>query len=365
MEEVSTLIVQKLVTMVESRNPSKIQSKRKALTAFFPYAVTRERDGEHGMMDAFLGAAGAAGSTMHLWHAIRPFIPTLFDQASPRTIVLTSSHVPWHSELCDENVVAIWAAAASTQCTEDVGQSVVDALLHIASIDSLRSQIPAGIWTWLNKRPSLPPVCFGRSMGTKRNVVRLVRELGDTEILKSYFHLVWSEWDYIFDGSSRNEMQISIREDFGGIGLGHHRKDLVKRLDHVLKELDRGPGYLKQYKLWIDEVGVRRAKGQYINLKETLLEADREALEVLTRTPSAYIVLSDLLNPADTFRIPLDVRLCAPPPVAVADRLQHSLRSPNFILHLYVGFTTSLTSSSNSSNSITLLPLSLDQRHIY
>ena len=292
------MVTQKLAAMVESRNSFIIQSKRKAVTAFFPYAVGREQDGDHRMMDAFLGAVRAAGSTMHLWRAIRPFIPTLFKQASPQTIVLTSPHVPWHSELRDENVVFRWAAAASEiTYTDDIDRSVVDALLHIASIDSLRPQIPTGIWTWLNKRPSLPPVCFGRSMGTKRNVVCRVRELGDTEILKSYLLTVWSEWDYIVEGSSRTEMQISIREDFSGIGLGHHRKDLVEQLDHVLRQLDRGSGYLKQSKLWIDEDDVRRAKRQYQMLKEVLVEVDKEAIETLTRTCSKLIGLFHLPTP--------------------------------------------------------------------
>jgi len=286
--------------MVESKNPCAIQSKRKAVTAFFPYAVRRERDGDRRVMDAFLGAAGAAGSTMHLWRVIRPFIPTLFERASPRTVVLTSPHVPWHSELCDENVVARWAAAVSTiPYEDDIDRSVVDALLHIASIDSLRPQIPVGIWTWLNNQPPLQPVCFGRSMGTKRNVVCQVRELGDLEILKSYFLLVWSEWDYIFEGAGRIEMQISIREDFGGIGLGHHRKDLVERLDYVLGQLDRGSGYLKQHKLWIDEDDILRAKRQYRALKEVLVEVDREAMETLTRTPSRLTNLFCTLTPMD------------------------------------------------------------------
>ena len=273
--------------MVEFKNLFHIQSKRKAVTALFPYAVRRERDGEHRMIDAFLDAARTSGSTTHLWDVIRPFIPTLFDQACPRTVVLTSPHVPWHRELHDGNAVARWAAAASAPpYTEGIGQSVVDTLLHIASIDSLRPQIPVGIWTWLNKRPSLPPVCFGRTIGTKRNVIRRVRELGDTEILKSYFLLVWSEWDCISGPAALVEMQISIQEDFSGIGLRHYRRNLVEQLDHVLEELDRGSGYLKQYKLWIDDGYVELAKKQYKKLKEILLEVDKEALKILTRTLS-------------------------------------------------------------------------------
>jgi hypothetical protein len=97
-------------------------------------------------------------------------------------------------------MVAGWAVAASAvPYTEEAGQSVVDILLHIASVDSLRPHIPTGIWTWLNKRPSLPPKCVGRSRGSSGDVVRQVRALRDTEILKSYLLLVLSEWDCIDD----------------------------------------------------------------------------------------------------------------------------------------------------------------------
>ena len=60
----------------------------------------------------------------------------------------------------------------------------------------------------------------------------------DIEVLKSYLFAVWSEWDwlsnYCFD-----EMCILIRDDFGGIEMGHHRTDLIQRLDDVLGQLDR------------------------------------------------------------------------------------------------------------------------------
>jgi len=277
------------------QDPYKIQSKRKAVTAFFPYAVWRERDGESRMIDAFLGAARTSGSRMSLWRAIKPFVPTLFNAASPRTIVLTSPHVPWHSDLHDKkNVVTRWAAAAAALAvpyTAEIGQSVTDALLHIASVDALQPYIPISSWSWLNKRPSLPPICLGRPRGTKKCVVRRVRKLGDIEILKSYFLLVWSEWDSIGWSDGAAEMRDSIRKEFGGIGMGHHREDLVKRLDHILGELDRGLGYLKQHKLWIDEDDVRRAKEQYGKLKEVLLEVDRGAMEILTRTSSRMIIL--------------------------------------------------------------------------
>ena len=150
------------------------------------------------MIDVFLDAARTSGLTTHLWDVIRPFIPTLFNQVSPRTVMLTAPHVPWYRELRNGNTVARWAMAASAPpYTDEIGQSIVDALLCIVSINSLQPQIPVGIWTWLNKQPSLPPVYFGQTIGTKQNVVCWVQELGDAEILKSYFLLIWLEWDCI------------------------------------------------------------------------------------------------------------------------------------------------------------------------
>jgi len=295
-----------------------IWSKRKAITAFFPFAVWQEGCGEHRVIDAFFDVARPSGSGAFMWTAIGSLTHTLFNQASPRTVVLASPHVSWNSELRDENVVARWAAAAlEIPYTEEVGRNVVDTLLHVASVDSLRQQIPVGIWAWLNKRPPLPPVCLGRSVGTGGKVVRMVRELGNTEILESYFLLVWSEWDQIFDESGLTEMHTSIREDFDGIGQGHRRSTFVERLHHVLGQLDQGAGYLKQSKPWLDEDDVQHAKGQYEKLKNTALEVEREATEILTRTPSKLTKIFDSLTWVGIVRLPLDVILCFPSPVTV------------------------------------------------
>jgi hypothetical protein len=79
---------------------------------------------------------------------------------------------------------------------------------------------------------------------SKQDTVRHFRGLGDVDILKSYFLFIWSEWSQLSDVGG---MLVSIREDFGGIGMGHHRDDLIKRLDHVLGQLDRGLDYLEQH----------------------------------------------------------------------------------------------------------------------
>ena len=275
--------------MTESGDPYQTQSKRKALTAFFPYAVWMEKGGECRMMDAFLSATKVSGPGTSLWGAITPSISTLFEAASDQTVVLTSHRVPWDREPDAIRAVTRWASAASAvPYTDEIGPIVVDALLSIASVDCLRPHIPVDIWSWLNKRPTLPYVCFGRSVGTKKHVVRYVRKLKDVEILKSYFLLVWSQWDHITHQEALSEMRLAIKQDFKGAEMEVHRKDLVKHLDYVLRHLNRGLGYLRQHKLWIEQDDVQRAKVQYQRFMQDLLQMDGLSVageEVVMETP--------------------------------------------------------------------------------
>ena len=398
------LSIAQQLQVITTSDPGVIYSKRKALSALFPYAVSLEQYRGGEMVDAILCAARASNAGSFMWHHVSPFITTLFDRESPslnQIIVLASPHVPWSEISNKKSRVTRWAVAVSAlPYTEAVGQSVVDALLQIASIDSLRPCIPISIWAWCNyggqppplppintiapdtlgslniyrqhslsslisshisqpysevlrrylssrsssisipptmmpgpiithaptiypiastvmlpttmpaphmnnvypstttistspiiiptaqnirkmthwEQLSLPPGCLGRSKGNGGAIVHHVRELGDIRILKSYFLLVWSEWDHIDDESGGFvEMQISIQEDFSGIMMQYHREDLIKRLDDVLEQLDQGFTYLVQYKPGIHEHNIQIAKGQYGELKRVLLEVDRKA----------------------------------------------------------------------------------------
>jgi hypothetical protein len=229
------------------------------------------------MIDAILRVSGAPNSERFVWHRMKPYLTTLFDESSPpplnQIVTLMSPYVPWDDKFHDEYTVSRWAAAAlAVQYTDQTGCSVVDALLQIASIDTLRPHIPIELWAWLKKLPSLPPTCEGRLLGREVAVVRHVRQIGDIEILKSYFLLVWSEWNFLFT-SGLDEMRVSVREDFGGIESKHHREDLIQRLDHVLRELDRGWEYIVRHKPGIVRYQVQRAKVHYRMLMEVLLEA--------------------------------------------------------------------------------------------
>ena len=188
------------------------------------------------MADA-ISRAWTSKSLKSVWNHIRPHIPGLLGS-------LTTP--PLRHAIPLIFPVIIW----------DAGLHMVDLLLQIAYHDSLRRHIPLGAWAWLKERPLLPRICRGRCFGTTGAIVQHIRGLEDIEILKSYFFVVWSEWDFIYpDGIE--EMEISIREDFGGIGMEQHRKDLVERLDHVVCRL-RVPG--------------QKREKQYKKLKEVLLE---------------------------------------------------------------------------------------------
>ena len=235
------------------------------------------------MVDAIFHLARISTPWRFQQHYIEPTAVTLLSNPTPslnRAAVLLSPYVPLR--FWDENMVARWVAAVSSvPYSDNVGWSVVSTLLQLASTEILRPYIPIDVWALMKKQPSLPVVCGGRDSGNDRAVVHHVRGLGDFDILKSYFLLVWSEWNALED-SGFAEMQVSIVEDLGGIEMLHHRADLIKRLDYVLRTLDLGLEYLRQYKPRFTEDSVGERKERYGRLKEALLEVDRRAVKKLT-----------------------------------------------------------------------------------
>ena len=286
--QISSLITQKLRSMVEDADQELIRSKRKAISTVLPYSVFLEQVGQQAMLDAVSDAFRASNSLWPIWHHAQPYIWSLFSRPNHpslhRVITLTSPYIDWYKGLCDKSMVSRWVAATlAVPYTETAGQSVVDTLLQIGVEDDLRLHIPVNIWAWLKKQPSLPPTCRGRRWGTKFDMVHQIRGLGDIEVLKSYFLLVWSEWDWRYDAGV-DEMKIAISEDFGGIGMWCHREDLTKRLDYVLGQLEQGLGFPRRCEPLLNKSHVRSAKAQYGLLKERLLEVDGKAMETLTRT---------------------------------------------------------------------------------
>ena len=268
--------------MLTAEDSQSLRSGRKAITALFPYAVRQERNGQHEMIAIFLRAARASNFTGFMWHHVRPFVNTLLDKADPRTILLISPHVPWDSWIGRGDLIRPWIAALpKVPYTEEVGEGVVDTLFQIAAEDELLPQVDISVWSWLNKKPPLPPTCLGRAFGSYSHVVKAVRELKDVEILKSYLLIVWSEWDSLWPRGF-DEMCVSIREDFGGIGMGHHRAELTQRLDQVLERLILGFEYLSQHNPYLEEHDLRTMQVQYAAFKTILEEVDAEAMKALT-----------------------------------------------------------------------------------
>ena len=304
MEQISGLITQKLRSMVEGANPELVRSKGKAISTVLPYSVFLEQGGRPEMLDAVLDALRASNLLRPIWDHAQPYLRSLLSRPNHpplhRAIILTSPYIDWDSELCDEIMVSRWvrwvAATSAAAYTEAVGQSVVDTLLQIARVDHLRPHIPIDIWTWLKKRPSLPPVCWGRRWGTTFDIVHQIRGLGDIEILKSYFLLVWSEWNFVHD-SGLNEMEIAISEDFGGIEMWCHREDLIERLDYILGQFEQGWEFIRRCNPSMNEIRVQIAKVDYMKLEEVLLEQNRKAMRSLTRTSPQLMYLNKRVDP--------------------------------------------------------------------
>ena len=281
--------------MARDKDVDQIMSRCKALIALFPYAAWRGRGGDHRMFYAY--------SDIFVVPKARRFvggpITALLDEESPNSpnwvVTLILPYINWESKIWgNKNAVTRWGAEVlAAPYTEKLGRSVVHTLLRIAYNRQLLPFIPADVWALLKKQPSLPPIREGWWMETEGHIICRVREFRDVELLKSYFLLVWSEWDYVCSSSLR-EMRTSIREDLGGIEMWHHRAVLVKRLDHILRQLDKGLEHLKQHKPSLGEYYIAVARARYGSLKNVLLKVDREAL---TRTPFRSITIFDLLTP--------------------------------------------------------------------
>ena len=235
------------------------------------------------MFDTFLRLASIADLRRHIWRHILPFVSTLLHEESEDSLklaaVLTSPLFPWRRFSHPDQLIKLWAAAASAlPYTEEIGRSVINALLYVASQEDLREHMPTEMWSWLNKRPPLPPVCPGRRWGSSLGVVRTVRGRKDTEILTSYLRIIWSEWNHI-DSEGLKEMHTAIQKDLEGAQAGHYREDLLQHLDEVLKQLGLELEQLRRDNPNITEAQVQLRKGQYGKLKKALQMADGSAVD--------------------------------------------------------------------------------------
>jgi len=313
--QVSNQIVHKMTTMAKAEDPTELHNKRKIVATLLPYATRQERDGKPEMLNAFLEAARTSRMTSLPWRPVLYCLHTVLYKATPRAIVLVSPHIEWRVIRDNEDLAQLWVAAASTvQYTEEVARCVVAALLLIASNDMQSQYLTVDVWSWLTKRPSLPPSCLSRSRGSLWRVVKAVRGLGDIEILKSYLLITWSEWNALWSVGF-DEMCVLLREDFGGVGMGHHRVDLIRRLDQILGQLDQGLESLERRLPNLGQPLFQLMKDQYGKLNEILLEINDE---VIARTSYPIIMLPRIQTQVDVHRISRNIYVCAPFAMSIA-----------------------------------------------
>ena len=274
--------------MIRAANVDPIRSKRRAITALFLHVAWQEpSDQREEALNRILRAARASRTEEFIWYLDDLLIDRLFNEESPvsakQAAILISPYISLES-------ISRWAAAASVvPFTDEISQSVVTVLLRIASSYDLRTRVPVGMWSWLKKRPLLPPGCTAGHERGAQDAVQMIRALGDIEILTSYLYLVWSEC-YAIPPGGLEEMRTSIRYHFGGIRVGYNREDLLRRLDYILGQLDLGLRYLRQHEPSLNEDEIREMKRQYGQLKEVLLEVDRKAIDRLIRESLGFVI---------------------------------------------------------------------------
>ena len=239
-KEVSGLIIQKFDATTKSHQRPAPWPKPEVVDPLFWYAVQLEGLGDTSLFDVIARFAKGEINTYgsHPPSLQRLKVSNMFIYASPRATVLVAPHIQWEqgTPIDVRSLISKWVATVSAvPHAEDIAQDVVDVLLQVAANSSTRPYIPAGIWLWLRKRPSLSP-CRGLLLGDMPGVVRTVRTLNDIRILTTYLVPVWSHWKV---PDFQDEMHALIREDFNGIGMGCHRGELLQRLDFILGELDR------------------------------------------------------------------------------------------------------------------------------
>ena len=270
-------------------------SRHKAISVLLPHAVCLAQDGQQGMVETILHIASKSPSHGFLWRHVTFSIAPLFDESTPpslnKAIVLASPYANWARGSYTPKAVSRWAEAVlAIPYSETVGQSVVYALFEIAYGNSLLPHVPIEIWAWLKRRPSLPPA---RRLGAIPQLLRYIRGLGDIDILKSYFLLVWSERSFLHSWDLEWTID-AIRGEFCGIAMWRHRNDLTKWLDHVLERFEVES--LWQHDPRVPFSDITDTRGRYRELKEALAEEDMKAMITLSGTPPNFIDFNGNIN---------------------------------------------------------------------
>ena len=316
-EAVSEFIIRNLETMFKA-NRCRTISEVRTISALLPHAISLEQHGQQRMANAIMNAVRASRNR-YFMASIKPYTAVLFGKPSSPfrnwVITLVSPHIDWKGTADGENTVVEWAAAVSTvPDAEEVSQSVVDTLLKIAPIESLRPHIPDVVWARMKQREPPPALDFGWRWKTTPATVRYVRGLGDPEITKSYFLHIWSD-GYKECGNSLKEMEVAIRGDFGGIGMRCHREELINQLDKVLEGLRQfESSFVPSPTAGGGVTWVEGILPQYMELQEVLLEME---METLARKPPELSLSTGILISMDAHRINLHVFSTSPLSVTI------------------------------------------------
>jgi len=243
---------------------------------------------------------------------------------SPRAAVLAGPNIHWGQgrSVDAQDLISKWAAGISTaRHTEEVAGSVVDTLLQISANPHLRPFIPTGAWSWLNDRPSLPLTCGGLSSGCDRDIVRTVRALDNTEILTSYLVTVWSEWK-LLDYGNFVEMQISVREDFKGIGAGCHRAEVGLHRRRIVPAVTEPQRHPRRRVVARKSRTLLTGYGRPIPRVQEGIAGDGAEGERDPRSYASQLYLSQSADPCGLHRIPLDLHVCPASPVSITSHLR-------------------------------------------
>ena len=249
--------------------------QNRAVCALTPYAIFMEKCGQEEIANAIMHVARGSMAS------VKPHIIKLLGKPNSPfrnwLIAVVAQYVNWEDEEHGEDAVVAWAAAVSTvPDTGEVISGVVDMLMQITNIDSLRPHIPIEIWVWMKKLQSLPVADWPRYVTTTPDAVRHIRGLGDFETIGLYLLAVFASYRRT-STDILDEVKILIRGDFGGIGMWAHREVLLNRLDSILEDGIHSGGRLERCK----------------KLKGVLLTMDREATKTFARMFLKLVPLDD------------------------------------------------------------------------
>lgn len=334
--------------MITTRDHYLLHSRWWSVAALLHYAVWQVQGGQLEMFDTLLDAARVSRSLGYMWYCDTEFSSMLLSRGSPHTIALAAPYIYWLPFIRrGGGLVQLWVAAVSAvPYTEEAAQGVVETLFDVASYDTLLPLIPVDVWDietlksyflivwseWVRPSRSIPEIMSSAGLRCSPDHLSshdppdeggaLVPEAMDMPGISLHYppddllnhdladipgvicytpnrtsspripdstssryppNVVDRMPDDSFAGGFR-EMQIAIQEDFDGIGMGHHRVDLIERLAYVIEQLDRGLEHIHRHNPCIDERDLQSIKRRYRKLQKILLEMER-------RTSSSTIIL--------------------------------------------------------------------------